>query len=99
MSGPADDFEVTCEWNMANESEALSRFNFLRATLDSCLAAEFEQHDNVYSQDGYSVLRRYAGSVVEDDEDYRSVDITLEQIQYIPEDGSPMHSVQLAFDR
>ena len=100
LEGPADEFTADCEWTADSYGAALSRFNYLRVTLGPCLAgAELELTENDYSRDGYSVLRRFSGSVEEDDEDHRSVDISLELIEYTAPESSAQYWVQLEFER
>lgn len=98
LFGPADDFMVECEWKAASYAAALSRFNFLRATLDTCLEVEFESGENTYDNgSGYRVLRRFWGTVEEADGERVDVDLELVESAYGGE--SPRHAVQLEFSR
>ena len=99
LSGPADEFQVACEWVAESHGAALSQFNFFRVTLDICLDAEFDLGENTYSKDGYSILRSFSGSAEEGDEDYRSVDISLELVEYVAQGSAAQYSVQLEFRR
>ncbi len=100
FSGPAESFSANCEWSANSLATALSRFNFMRDTLQSCIATEFELRENTYSQDGYSVLRQFAGSIEEEDEDdYRVIDIALYLVQYDSAGFETEFWVQLDFSR